>query len=193
MQMRCPNCGAENPDIAQYCGTCAKMLSVGPPPRSSTLPFASLVLTIALVLSILGFLLDVYFTERWVFDYYDYSGISENVRRAMFYSIGFGDLAAILGLFLIVQAFMNHRPGSNLFASIRPARFNSVKLMLVLAAILFGIYLFVEFVIDVLSIDLSWRISYRLTVYLPGIAWLIVLAALLAFALALRDAEKSRQ
>lgn len=89
--MECPNCGAENPDYAEYCGKCAQWLkeasgstkseSIRPASvnshimptfrpktslRDSPLSLAFLALTISLILFSLGFALFVYWNERYL-------------------------------------------------------------------------------------------------------------------------------
>jgi len=116
---------------------------------------ASLALTIALVLLSLGFLLNVYFIERWILSRDFDLGESVAVTKAAGYSVGFGNLAEIVGLIFIVQAVMTYQSRANLLALILQARLNLVKWMLILSAILFAVYLFVWFGVSDLSVNFS--------------------------------------
>lgn len=197
--MRCPNCGTENPDFAQYCSSCAVPLkdeSVAAAnvasSRSSPLTIATLALTIALVLRFLGFVLAVYFLEELTLNPHGHYYSVQNTIKAMNYSNGFGDLAVILGLIFIVQALMANRSGASPLVWIRQARLSLVMWMLIVAAILMAVNWSIVLSVNDLNLDMDYDLAGRLTWYPAGIARLAVISALLTFTVALRQAEKSK-
>jgi len=207
MAMRCPNCGAENPDNASCCVTCAERLkdetvlmasSQDEAPlrmdrslRGSPLSIASLALTIALVLLSLGFVLYVYYIEGWMLNSdRDYETLTY-ITKAMYYSSQLGDLAAIVGLIFIVQALLTHPSRAAMLARILKARLSLVKWMLILTAVLLAIGLSVYFSVSELNAKFDYGVFLRLYIYAAQIAWIVAAAALLTFTLALRNAEKS--
>jgi hypothetical protein len=214
--MRCPNCGAENPDIARYCGFCstllrdesASTLDEAPsarsildtaPPRAGSLfagspsTRASLTLTVSLILLSLGFVAQIVYYERFVFSQGGYFGDFYTLMKATFYLSGLGDLTAILGMIFILQALMALRGGPGMFSRVLRERFAPIKWILILSAAVFGIGLISFAIASDLGVDLDYRITTRLYYYSPNLAWVIAAAALLLFSFSLREAERSNR
>jgi zinc-ribbon domain len=214
--MRCPNCGAENPDIARYCGFCSTMLrdesastldeAPGPrsildtvPPRTGRMNAgspstrASLTLTVSLILISLGFAAQVIYYERFVFDRGGYFENYYDLMKAMFYLSELGNLTAVLGMVFILQALMALRGGPGTLSRILRERFAPIKWMLILSAVLFGIGLIFFAMVSDLRVEMSYKIAMRLYYYSPNLAWVIADAALLLFSFSLREAERSNR
>lgn len=219
--MKCPNCGAENPDYAEYCGKCAQWLKdasgsavsesarpasvnshlvpiYGPKTslRDSPLSLATLALTISLILLSLGFALFVYWNER-------YLQIILTVPHGL---DGIGSIIEIERVSTYVSAFGSISAVLGLVffvqAFIKTHERDGPSLKNSLAELKGTLWLFVltaalltiYTLVIIVASEFRVSIDFRITMrlyYLGGIARLLGVAAFLAFAISFRRAEKT--
>jgi len=198
MALRCPSCGFENLDSAKYCERCGKRLIDGMepiatarPPKDSPLYLAPVAWTVAVVLQCLGFILYVYYFEGYLSGHYGHLYDYDQIMKAQRYSYGLGELAAALGLLFIVQAVMADPFRTNPLTHIPKARLVLVKWMLISTAIILVVYLFALLNETDIGFNIGLELTWRMTLYLPQLAWLVAQAAVLVFSLALRDGQRS--
>ena len=216
MTTKCPNCGAENPDYVQYCGTCAAWVRESEPSSgssvtlrgsedsshtttlkwtkslgSSLFSWAAITTTVSLVLLVAGLILYIYYAERYLslilhFDISEYRSLL-HIYSVSEYATDFGFAAAVLGFIFIFQGVI-HRPENRQgSALLSHIHLTRIKWLLLLALALLCITALVKVWLYNVNISLGYGTSMRIY-YLPRGAWVLLTAALLFAAVDLRKA-----